>query len=110
MARRDLGRDWHRRPVRDRQVRNRLLHRQAGAGIDLWRVGFDRDRADLGLLLRPDCTVRRRVHPRLGTAAQVGTRTNGQAGKLYSILTTEPGRTVAPTYGMTALVVTLQAL
>jgi Virulence factor BrkB len=62
MARRLAGRRGHCRAVRDRQVPDRPLHRQAGPGIDLRRIRVDRRGADLGLLLRADRAVRRGVH------------------------------------------------
>ena len=54
------------------EVPDRPLHRQAGPGIDLRRVGVDRRSADLGLLLGADRAVRRGVHAYPREAARVG--------------------------------------
>lgn len=69
-ARRLAGRPRHRPAVRDRQVPDRLLHRQAGAGIDLRGVGLHRRGADLGLLLGADRAVRLGVHARAAPPAR----------------------------------------
>ena len=70
LARRLARRRIDRGAVRNRKISDRLLCRQTGTGIDLWRGHFARHAFDLGLLFRSNRSVRRGIHPRLCRAAR----------------------------------------
>src|SRR3981081_4045926 len=68
LVRRVAWRHRDRGTVRVRQIRDRILHRQTGSGIDLWRGGVDRRGFDRGLLLGANRAAGRGDHPRFCNA------------------------------------------
>ena len=57
--------------LRDRKIGHRLLHRQAGTGIDLWGCRVNHCGINLGLLFIADCSDGCRSHPCVRKASRL---------------------------------------